>query len=106
MHSVKNRFLMRIKNISPNLYWRNLFSITARDILVLMCCLLKEHSSLKAFWYLSTHMKRALAKRRIIQARKRVDDEYMASWFRYAPVSKRAPRKMVRLLSRSETART
>ncbi len=23
MHSVKNRFLMRIKNISPDLYWRN-----------------------------------------------------------------------------------
>ena len=30
MHSVKNRFLMRIKNISGHLYWRNWFSITAR----------------------------------------------------------------------------
>ena len=28
MHSVKNRFLMRIKNISGDLYWRNWFSIT------------------------------------------------------------------------------
>jgi GT2 family glycosyltransferase len=35
MHSVKNRFLMRIKNISGNLYRRNWFSITARDALVL-----------------------------------------------------------------------
>ena len=31
MHSVKNRFLMRIKNISPDLYWRNwLFDHRAR----------------------------------------------------------------------------
>ena len=34
MHSVKNRFLMRIKNISRDLYRRNLFSITVRDIMV------------------------------------------------------------------------
>ena len=34
MHSVKNRFLMRIKNMSPDLYRRNWFSITARDLLV------------------------------------------------------------------------
>ena len=47
MHSVKNRFLMRIKNISPNLYWRNWFSITARDLMVVMCCLLWEHTSLQ-----------------------------------------------------------
>ena len=36
MHSVKNRFLMRIKNISPDLYWRNWFSITARDLMVVI----------------------------------------------------------------------
>ena len=51
MHSVKNRFLMRIKNMTPDLYWRNWFSITARDLVVVCCCLLREHSSLKAFWY-------------------------------------------------------
>src|SRR5467141_132804 len=32
MHSVKNRFLMRIKNISGDLYWRNWFSITVREL--------------------------------------------------------------------------
>ena len=32
MHSVKNRFLLRMKNITGDLYWRNFFSITARDI--------------------------------------------------------------------------
>jgi hypothetical protein len=106
MHSVKNRFLMRIKNISGNLYWRNWFSITARDLTVVMCCMLWEHTSLKAFWYLGKNLKRVLAKRRQIQVRRRVDDEYMASWFQYAPVTKKAPKKMVRVLSRSATAKT
>src|SRR5712692_3423415 len=32
MHSVKNRFLMRMKNISPGLYRKNWFSITVRDV--------------------------------------------------------------------------
>jgi len=106
MHSVKNRFLMRIKNISPNLYWRNWFSITTRDVIVVMCCLTWEHSSLRAFWFLGSNLKRVLAKRRLIQASQRVDDQYMASWFQYAPVSKQAPKKMVRMLTRSETAKT
>jgi GT2 family glycosyltransferase len=92
MHSVKNRFLMRIKNITPDVYRRNLFSITARDIVVLGCCLLREHSSLKAFWYLGRNWSRTFAKRRQIMQRRRVSDEYMASWFSYEPVSLPAPK--------------
>src|SRR5947207_1622277 len=103
MHSVKNRFLMRIKNISPNLYRRNWFSITARDITVVMCCLLWEHTSLKAFWFLARNLRRVLAKRRRIQESRRVDQDYIASWFQYAPVSKQATKKMARTLTRSET---
>jgi len=106
MHSVKNRFLMRIKNISPNLYRRNWLSITTRDVVVVMCCLLWEHTSLRAFWFLGRNLSRVVAKRRRIQAARRVDDQYMASWFQYAPVSKQAPKKMARVLSRSETAKT
>jgi hypothetical protein len=71
-----------------------------------MCCLLWEHTSLKAFWLLAKNLRGVLAKRRAIQAKRRVDTAYIASWFQYAPVSKRAPKKMVRVLSRSETART
>lgn len=104
MHSVKNRFLMRIKNISGGLYWRNFVSITARDATVVACCLLWEHTSLKALWFLARNWRRVLAKRRLIQARRRVDEAYMASWFQYAPVSKQAPKKLLR--SRSATART
>ncbi|MGD0666569.1 MAG: glycosyltransferase family 2 protein [Bryobacteraceae bacterium] len=106
MHSVKNRFLMRLKNISSDLYRRNWFSITGRDILVVMCCLLREHTSLKAFWFLLRNWSRFRAKREMIQRARRVDDEYMASWFHYVPVSKRAPKKLARMLTRSETART
>jgi len=106
MHSVKNRFLMRVKNISGDLYRRNWFSITARDLTVVMCCLLWEHSSLKAFWYLGRNWKRVVAKRRAIQASRRVDFDYMASWFQYRPVSKQPTKKMLRMVSRSEAAKT
>jgi hypothetical protein len=47
-----------------------------------------------------------MAKRKLIQSNRRVDDQYIAAWFQYAPVSHKAPKKMVRLLSRSETAKT
>ncbi len=88
MHSVKNRFLMRAKNISGDLYRRIWFSITLRDVIVVACCLAWEHSSIKAFWHLARNWKRVLEKRRLIQARRSVDDDYMASWFHYKPVSK------------------
>jgi GT2 family glycosyltransferase len=106
MHSVKNRFLMRLKNISGDLYWRNWLSITARDVTVVACCVLWERTSLKAFLFLAKNWKRVLVKRRIIQARRRVDDEYMASWFQYVPVSKKAPKKLARLQPQSEAAKT
>jgi GT2 family glycosyltransferase len=99
MHSVKNRFLMRIKNITPSLYRRNWFSITTRDLVVFGACLLHEHSSLKAFWYLIANWRRFMQKRAEIMARMRVDEEYMASWFSYEPVAKPAPKFLARLQS-------
>jgi hypothetical protein len=106
MHSVKNRFLLRMKNISGDLYRRNWLSISARDLLVVACCILWEHSSLKAFWYLAKNWRRIIAKRHEIQRRQRVDDEYMASWFKYSPVSKPAPRKIAGVPSRSRAYRS
>jgi GT2 family glycosyltransferase len=106
MHSVKNRFMLRFKNISGDLYRRNWFWISMRDAMVVTCCLVWEHSSLKAFWYLAKNWKRILAKRREIQRRRRVDNEYIASWFKYSPVSKPAPRKLAGVLSRSQAYRS
>ena len=91
MHSVKNRFLMRLKNISGDLYARNWLSITARDLMVVGCCLLRERTSLKAFWFLARNWRRVMHKRREIQKRMRVDHRYIASWFSYQPVSRQAP---------------
>jgi hypothetical protein len=107
MHSVKNRFLMRMKNMTGHLYLRNWFSITVRDVVVLGCCLIREQSSLRAFWYVVRNWKRVMAKRREIMSRKRVDDEYIASWFRYQPVSSPAgkPKGSARALARSKAAR-
>jgi hypothetical protein len=104
MHSVKNRFLMRMKNITWSVYKRNWLSITARDVIVLCCCVLREHTSLKAFWYVATNWKRVLAKRNQIMRRRRVSDDYMASWFSYYPTSKPAPKTPARLLSRQKAA--
>jgi GT2 family glycosyltransferase len=107
MHSVKNRFLMRMKNMTGHLYRRNWFSITTRDVVVLCCCLVREQSSLKALWYVIKNWKRVMAKRREIMSRKRVDDDYIASWFRYEPVSLPAPKgkAAARVLAKSKAAR-
>jgi len=87
MHSVKNRFLMRLKNITTGVYLRNLVPITLRDAGILAYCLLMERSSLKAFYLLGRDLQRFYRKRQLIQQRRRVDDSYMLQWFRFAPVS-------------------
>jgi GT2 family glycosyltransferase len=105
MHSVKNRFLLRIKNITWDLYRRNFFSIMARDVVVVSCCVLWEHTSLKAFPFVFKNWRGVVAKRRKIMLRQRVDDAYMASWFDFKPVSKPAPKKFTAALTRSKASR-
>jgi GT2 family glycosyltransferase len=105
MHSVKNRFLMRLKNMTGDLYWRNWLPITARDLLVLGCCCLWEHSSLKGFWYIAQNWRSVLEKRREIMRRRRVSDEYMAAWFAFKPVSKPAPKTAPRAVPQTTVAR-
>jgi hypothetical protein len=46
-----------------------------------------------------------MAKRREIMKHKRVNDDYIASWFAYHPVSRPAPKTPARVLSRSKAAR-
>src|SRR5580658_1429663 len=105
MHSVKNRFLMRIKNITPDLYRRNWLSITGRDLMVLGACIVREHTSLRAFWYLAKNWRRVVAKRGEIMRRRRVKDDYISSWFSYEPVSRPAPRPTARTLAKARAAR-
>lgn len=91
MHSVKNRFLMRIKNITGDLYRRHFFAITSRDLLILGACLIREWSSLPAFAFVFKSYRKTLGKRKQIMSRRRVNYDYMAAWFSNAPISFAAP---------------
>lgn len=106
MHSVKNRFLMRAKNMTGDLYRRNWGPITARDLTVLGACLLHEWTSLRAFWLVGKSWKSLLAKRRWIMERRKVDDDYIASWFRYQPTAKPVSKQSSRTLARARTVRS
>lgn len=81
LHSVKNRWLLRIKNITPSLYRKHWLAITVRDLLVIGGCLLKEWPSLRAFVLLAKIRKRALRKRAHIMQNRRTTDDYMNAWF-------------------------
>ncbi len=91
MHSVKNRFLMRINNVTSGLYRRHWKSVTARDAVIIAGCLFYEPASLPAFWRLLRCLPRAIEKRRQIMSRKRVSDTYLANWFHPEPAAQPAP---------------
>jgi GT2 family glycosyltransferase len=87
MHSVKNRFLMRIKNASPGLYRRYWLPMTLRDLLVIGGVVLAEPRSLPAFWRLAKYLPQAVRARRLIMSRRKVDDATLAGWFNFQPVA-------------------
>ena len=87
MHSVKNRYLLRVKNMTNDLYRRNWFAITLRDGVVLTACLVRELNSLRAFPLVASCYPRLKEKRHKIMKKRRVSDAYMAAWFSYEPVS-------------------
>jgi hypothetical protein len=62
-------------------------------VVVVGCCLLYEHYSLRAFWHVLANWGSVWRKRKAIMGRKRVSDEYMAEWFGYDPVSRPAPKR-------------
>ncbi len=82
MHSVKNRFLLRLKNEGLYLALRNAPFELARDLVVLVAALTVERTSLPAFPWLWRNRGRVLAKRREIQRRRKVRDHELARWFR------------------------
>ena len=86
-HSVKNRFLMRAKNIAGPLYRRFWFRVTVRDLQVLGYSLLIEPRLLGSFLAVWKSRKELKKKRRIIQSRRRVSDQELARWFSFTPVS-------------------
>ena len=82
MHSVKNRFLLRIKNEGAYLALRNAPFEWFRDFVVFVAALTIERTSLPAFAWLWRNRARVFAKRRAIQSRRKVSDRDLARWFR------------------------
>ncbi len=80
-HSVKNRFLMRIKNVDSAVVRRCGMRGVARDLLVVGGCLTAEWSSLPAFADVARLWPRARRHRRLIQGRRRRDAAAVARWF-------------------------
>jgi GT2 family glycosyltransferase len=86
MHSVKNRWLLRIKNMTGDLYWRFWAPITKRDLLVLGACFTVELGSLPGLFLVAKKWRTMLGKRREIMNRRRVSDPYLAQWISANPV--------------------
>ena len=91
LHSVKNRFLLRINNAGRE-HLRATFPRTfARDLLVVGGCLTVERTSLAALRWLAVNRERLLAKRAEIRSSRRVSDRDLLRWFTDDPDGARIP---------------
>jgi GT2 family glycosyltransferase len=87
MHSVKNRFLLRVNNLTPGIWQRCWLPMLWRDLVVIGGCLFAEPTSLPAFWKFARCLGRAGQRRRLIMSRRRVSDEVLAQWFGFQPAA-------------------
>lgn len=81
MHSVKNRFLMRIKNQTALLFFVLMLPALVRDLEVFFYALLFERYSLRAFKEVFLLLPRAIRWRREIMRKKRVSSLRLLPWF-------------------------
>jgi GT2 family glycosyltransferase len=80
-HSVKNRFLMRVKNADAAVWRRCALHGLARDAAVVGGCLVREWSSLPAFADVARLWPRVRRQRALIQAKRRRGSDAIARWF-------------------------
>jgi GT2 family glycosyltransferase len=80
-HSVKNRFLLRINNMTRSLYVRDFVYISLRDVAVVGYVLAWEWTSIGALGYVIRNLPRLWKKRRAVQARKRTSGPELDRWF-------------------------
>ena len=85
MHSVKNRFLLRIKNQTALEVIALLLPSLWRDLQVVGYVLLFERTSLPGLAFIARHRHRILSKRKWIQSRRKVTAGQMLRWFRRDP---------------------
>jgi GT2 family glycosyltransferase len=81
-HSVKNRFLMRAKNLSGREYLRVALPATIRDALIGGYALLRDWRMVSALAYPMSSRSRWKQKRAWIQSHRRVGDAEILRWFK------------------------
>ncbi|MCL4296044.1 MAG: glycosyltransferase family 2 protein [Anaerolineae bacterium] len=82
LHSVRNRYLLLIKNELPYTFVRHFWPILFYDLKILVYLLLFEQSSLTGLYQAITMLPCTLRWRRFIMAHKKVDGPYMLAWMR------------------------
>jgi GT2 family glycosyltransferase len=87
MHSVKNRFLMRIKNITPGVMQKVFWPMLFRDMGICVYILVREWYSARGILFVIRNWSRILHKRARIQSRRVASDEYLRPWFSDQPLS-------------------
>jgi GT2 family glycosyltransferase len=80
-YSVRNRFLLRMKNQTAGHALRFLIPTIARDLQVIGFVLLKERSSIGALRDVFRLWRKTMTKRRAIMSRRRRADSEMIAWF-------------------------
>jgi GT2 family glycosyltransferase len=80
--SIRNRYLLMIKNDNVKHIVRHFPHIVLYDLKIMGYVILRERSSLKGYTQALRLLPKALKKRRTIMARRQVDDTYILSWFK------------------------
>lgn len=83
-YSVRNRFLLRLKNQSAGLAWRFLLPGLRRDLQVIGYVLLREWTSVPGLLDVIAELPRTWAKRRHVLGNRSVTTATMAQWFEAA----------------------
>jgi GT2 family glycosyltransferase len=81
LHSLKNRYLLRVYHQTGGNFLRTFFPALTRDIAALGWVLLRERSSLDAYGWLWRNRKGIFRRRRIIQGRRTVPSSAIDRWF-------------------------
>lgn len=81
LHSLKNRYLLRIDHQTPGNFLWTLPATLARDLAALAWVLLCERSSLPAYAWLWRERRNLAAHRRLVQLRRTVPARAIGRWF-------------------------
>lgn len=87
MHSLKNRFLFRLNNVSWKTAVRFLVPMLARDLAALGYTFVFERSSLPAFTFILKNFRTRWNKRKLIRQKQKVPLSYLHQWIRWRPTA-------------------